>query len=413
VAATAIWENRNRPPAEIYYEVPISLKDSVTCNPNAFLTACTIPAMVFGEKRLAIDEPVCPTLVEGLNANMRCLQSWYGDLCRPIPIQAPLQSEPQLVASTPRAGGFFSCGVDALAMFRTNRLHFPLTHPRAFQDAVLIYGILNGEDEYNSSFQNVIDVAKILTDEIDVSLLTVSTNAYAHIRDLDPDFSFWQKIFQGSFLAAVGHIFSVRLSSISIGSSDDYSCVQPYGSHLMLDPKFSSYGLQVRYENPDLTRMEKTQIVSEWELGIKHLRVCNFRETYREGNRNCGKCEKCMSTMAALLSIGALQKTTTFPTHDITAQELIRYSSPLDPQEMAYYRDAAVGFAQTGRTDLVKAVRRIEARYEERDLAGCIKRFDRFVLGGRLLQLARRRKRNEREVIIEKSPTPSLKASIP
>ena len=53
------------------------------------------------------------------------------------------------------------------------------------------------------------------------------TNAYAHFRDLDPDFSFWRSEYYGSFLVAIAHAFVTRLSVASIASTYDFANLEP------------------------------------------------------------------------------------------------------------------------------------------------------------------------------------------
>ena len=386
VVATVIWETRDRPAQDIYYETSAEFGEDLVCNPHTFLTACTLPAMRYGESRIAIDAPICPELRDGLIFVMNCLVNWYGGERRVIPIEAPLQTQSSLPTQPPRAGCFFSGGIDALTTLRTNRLNFPREHSLAIKDGILVYGLLQGEDDQDLSFQNVINAVTLMAKDAGINLITVYTNAYAHIRDLDADFRFWRYEFHGSCLASVAHAFASRLNTVSIASTYDLAHLVPWGSHPMIDPHFSSSNLRIRHEDAALSRLEKTKIVAEWDVALKHLRVCNEKDSYREGNYNCGQCEKCVRTMTTLLTLGALEKTVTFKEKDVSAERIINSVYLGSSYQEACYQDLIAPLVEMGRYDLVEAIEKVIIKYQEKDLIGLIKRFDRAFLKGNLLK---------------------------
>lgn len=390
IAATVIWENCDRPPQELYFETPAEFAEDFACNPNAFLLATALPAMRYGEQRIAIAAPICPRIKEGLTTVMHCLVNWYGGDRRVIPIEAPLQHQPLFVANRPRAAGFFSGGIDALSMVRTNHLNFPVNHPDSIQDGILVYGILNGEDHDDPSFQHVIDGVMKIAKDTGIQLLTVSSNAYAHIRDLDRDFQFWKREFHGAFLAAVAHAFAPRYTCVSIASSSEFECLEPWGSHPMIDHYYSSPGLRIHHANADLSRFQKTRVVAGWEAALQNLRVCNEKSSYQQGNHNCGQCEKCIRTMTALLALGKLDQTTTFPSRDVSRQLLVNNVRVHDTSTKLDYLSLVPLLEHQHRTDLVEGIHQVIRKSEERDLAGYLKRCDRALSGGRLLPLLKR-----------------------
>ncbi|BAU66528.1 hypothetical protein STA3757_39330 [Stanieria sp. NIES-3757] len=389
VVANVIWENRDRPEQELYFETTSEFAHELDCNPNAFLTACALPAMRYGETRITIDQPICPELKAGLITVMNWLAHWSKSDRKPIAIEAPLQTISTPSSQVSRAGCFFSGGIDSLALLRTNRLNFPPTHPRAIQDGILVYGILNGEDENDASFQNVIDAVAKMAQDAGINLIQISTNAYAHLRDLDSDFKFWKHEFQGSFLAAVAHTLSRRLNTVSIASTYDLANLAPWGSHPCLDHHFSSNDLKIRHENETLSRLEKTKIVAQWDVAIQNLRVCNEKNSYSQGNYNCGKCEKCVRTMTALLALGLLERTPTFLEKNVTEDLLVKHAYVTDSYEEACYRELMTPLVEMRRYDLVNGIKRIINRYHEQDFKGMIKRLDRSVFRGNLLNFGK------------------------
>ena len=102
--------------------------------------------MRYGESRIAIDAPISAEIKDGLVNAMKCLINWHGNGRKVIEIEAPTETEVLFPDKPSRAAGFFSGGIDALAMVRDNHLNFPHDHLRHIKDGVLVYGILEGEN---------------------------------------------------------------------------------------------------------------------------------------------------------------------------------------------------------------------------------------------------------------------------
>ena len=345
--------------------------------------------MRYGEERIALDAPICAEIKDGLINAMKYLINWYGGDRRIIPIEAPIQSQVLFPDKSPRSGCLFSGGIDSLAMLRDNHLNFATEHPRYIKDGILVYGALHGENEFNPAFQNVIDaVSKIATDSA-INLIQVNTNAYSHFEDLDTDFSFWRYEYHGSFLSAIAHAFAPRFTVASIASTYDLANLEPWGSHPLIDPLYSNTGLQIRHENLPLSRLEKTKLVGEWDVAIEQLRVCNDKASYSQGNYNCGKCEKCVRTMTALLSLNLLDRAATFVEKEVSKKLLVNTCYLSDSYEVNCYRELIEPLSKIGRYDLVDGIKQIINRYYERDLKGQIKRLDRTLFQGNLLKLGK------------------------
>ena len=397
ISATVIWENCDRPTQEVYFETTAEFADDLYANPNSWLLCSALAAMRYGETRIAIDAPISAEVKDGLINAMKCLIDWHGGDRRVIPIEAPIETEVLFPHKSPRAGALFSGGIDALAMVRDNHLNFAPDHPRRIQDGILVYGVLEGENEQDPSFQNVVKAVNTMAEDAGLNLIQVYTNAYAHFRDLDEDFSFWRFEYHGSFLAAIAHAFAPRLSVASIASTYDFANLEPWGSHPLLDPLYSTTNLQVRHENAALSRLEKTKLVGEWDIALKQLRVCNEKASYQAGNYNCGNCEKCVRTMTAFLSLGMLDQIDTFKDKKVTKEKLINTCYLSDSYEVNCYRELIEPLEKIGRDDLVEAIEQIINRYYERDFKGVIKRLDRTFFDGNLLTLGKKLKSSSAE----------------
>lgn len=388
VSATVIWEQRERPSQEIFFETTEEFADSLTCNPNAFFCACAIPAMHYGEKRLAIDGEICPDLKEGMEIAMDWIRHWYGKQnYQSFQIEAKVQSQP-LSNTKQRAGLFFSGGVDSLAALRTNHLNFPSEHPGFFKDGLLVSGFVGGLEDPGNGYEIVSNAISNIAKDANLTLIPVYSNIYSHIKDLDKDFALWRSSYHGALLSAVAHAFSRRLTSVSIASSLNITNLMPWGSHPLIDVNFSSNNLKIKHDNINLSRLDKTKLLANWEVVHKNLCVCNdSTQSYPLGKLNCGKCDKCLLTMTGLLALGILDRFDVFPDVELT-EELIASKVTI---LISYCEELIEPLQAQGRHDLVKGINRGIERFHEKDLKGTIKRFDRTFLKGNLAKFGKNR----------------------
>lgn len=364
--ATVIWEDSGRPEQELYFETDEAFAEAITCNPHAFIVACVMPAMRFGEKRLYIDAEICPELKQGLITAMSLICNWfdwYKADSSIVKIEYRQQKHLSPPVKTPRAGFLFSGGIDSLATLRGNRIHYHPEHPGFIKDALLIYGL---EVREPKDFEHVFKSVSILAKDVGITLIPIYTN----IKDLGPEDGkvfwedFWIHEFMGATFSAAAHAFSKRLSSLAINSCHDIPNLMPYGSHPLLNPNFSSSDLRIRHEGIHLSRYEKTKLISDWDLALQHLRVCNRTEFYTDETLNCGVCEKCVRTMLALAGANALGRTTAFPVNNVT-RELVDEAVHLKENTLPLYGELLGPLAQVGRHDLVRAVERKMAEFYE------------------------------------------------
>lgn len=358
IAATAVWEDCDRPTQEIYFETQEPFAQGLACNPHAFLVGCIMPAMHNGEGRVSIDAEICPELRNGLITAMSWICQWFELDRKPVRLEAKIKTHLSTSRPQERAGVFFSGGIDSLASLRANRLNFPLEHPGSFKDGLLIHGIEKGKDlEF---FKQVVNSLSVVALDAGINLIPVYTN----IRHLDYDSSFWGKEFQGAVLSAVAHAFSQRLTAVSIPSSFDIYHLYAYGSHPLLDPNYSSSNLRIRHDDILLTRLDKTKLVADWDAALQNLRVCNKPQLIKPGALNCGQCEKCLRTMLALLALGVLDRTQAFPKVDIS-EELImsKFSVKNPPYGLFSYQELLAPLAAKDRYDLVRGIKRAITRY--------------------------------------------------
>lgn len=395
VAATVSWEDCDRPTGEVYFETDETFAEALSCNPHAFLVGCIVPAMHYGEERVFIDAEICPELRNGLVVAMSWLRQWYYPMNhRIVRIEAETMSDIPAPRTLERAGFFFSGGIDSYAALRTNRLQFPLEHPWSIKDGILVYGL---ELDDPQSFEYVLSSLSDAAQGLGIALIPVYTNLYLHYRDEDAAnrFDFWIYEFGGAALAAVAHVLSRRLTVVSIAATYDTVSLARWGSHPLLDPNYSSIDLRIRHDLLALSRLERTKLVADWDLALKHLRVCNRYQLYQPGSLNCGQCEKCVRTMLTLLTLGVLDQTCAFPEQEVS-EELVRRKAKIhDDYVESCYPELIDPLKAMGRHDLVRAIEYRIAKYHDREpgLKASIKRFDRRHLDGNLRRFVTRLRR--------------------
>ncbi|MGI9304383.1 MAG: hypothetical protein ACR2RB_17010 [Gammaproteobacteria bacterium] len=389
VAATVEWEDCERGEETVYFETPLEFAGALTCNPHAFLVASIVPALHFGERRIAMDEEICPQLKSGLVDAMAVLRHWYYEPERDF-VQLDVKTAAvRAQRDATRAGFFFSGGVDSFATLRSNHLAYPHTHPRRISDGVLVFGL---ELDQVPAFDHVVDSLAPVAQSAGVDFIPVYSNLYLNFREQDAadDFRFWIYEFQGSALAAVAHVLANRLSTISIAATFDTPFLGKWGSHPLLDPNYSSADVQVHHDGLALSRLDKTRAIADYDLALRNLRVCNKYQDYSAGKLNCGECEKCVRTMLALLTLGVLHKTPAFEADDVSSDLVRRRAKVSNDYVESCYLQMLQPLAAAGRNDLVAAVKSRIAAYRNKGghrWKARVKDFDRKYLNSSLTRM--------------------------
>ena len=349
--ALVSFEDCSQPDKEVFIKTSKAYAKYFDINPHSFLVGCLLPAIHFGEKRLVMDQEICPFLKEGLETAMHILSDWTKGKYHPLKIEAPVMSEIRQV-KTPVAGMFMSGGMDSLAALRLNRLHYPRKHPGYVKDGFFLHGFdIGGVVERGMKyhvFDRAMESISKITDDAELSLIPVYTN----IRHLCDERELWLNYFFGSVLAAISHSFSKRMNLVFIGSSYDIPNLHPCGSHPLLDPEYSSLDLRIRHRDYHLSRIEKIKIVSQWDIAFQNFRVCLANVPDR---LNCGKCEKCVRTMTELTALGLLAKTRAFVEDEITPKHISQFDITIRVRP-PFYRPLIPMLKEQGRDDLAQAI---------------------------------------------------------
>lgn len=370
VSATVIWEQSSRPSQTIYFETSARFADALSCDPHAFVLAMVVPAFHFGEERLRIDAALCPELRVGVRQALSLLNTWYYQGARTLPrIESDLLSSGGLFSGKDRSALFYSGGVDSFAALAANRHDYPKEHTGRFRDGILVYGL---ELDDPQAFAHVMNILEPLAPRLDLTFIPVYTNIYLIFRreDAKRKFHFWRDEYQGAAFAAIAHALSNRVGRVGAASSDDYAHLIPAGTHPLLEPIYSTRRMQLRYENPEMSRLDKLRLIASWSDARDNLRVCNHFAHYEAGRLNCGKCEKCVRTMLGLLALGELENCRAFPYCDLQPAQIRRTWALADAMVVYSYEELIPLLKERGREDLVGAVQRLlrtnKRRYELR-----------------------------------------------
>ena len=358
ISAAVQWEDCQRPAYELFFETEEHLSDYLTLNPDAFLVGCIIPALHYGERRVLVEGSVCPELIQNLKVAIDLLNFWFPSPQRSksLVIEADrIESKPNRLNDR-KSAFFFSGGIDSFATLRTNRLAFPKDHPMFIHDGLLVYGLEQDDPQlFKHVYKSLLAVAKLA----DIFFIPVYTNVYLVYRPEDKQnhFHLWEYEFGGAALAAVGHAFTNRTSNIYIANTWYLSHLDPWGSHPLLDPYFSSFNLKVIHDGFTQSRFQKTKLVAGWDAALKNLRVCNKYRLYNENYLNCGKCEKCLRTMLALTALKKYDKTDAFPVKHISQDYAKKHAKPSNDFQVGLYKEMVDPLIQAGRQDLSEAIR--------------------------------------------------------
>ncbi len=228
---------------------------------------------------------------------------------------------------SPLTAGFLSRGVDSLFQAAQGRgLHGPL-------DALVFVDRLEPLHD-DAVRERERELAGQAAGELGLPLVI----AEAPLRELaDPLFD-WDDA-AGSGLAWVAHSLSGGFGRLVLAAGESVRFLSPAGSGVALDPLLSSGRMRLEPGDVSRTRMAKVQWLSEHRPELLPLvKVCY------EANRpdNCGRCGKCLHTMACLRAAGTLDRATGFPAElDVEAFASKRHSLVTVMVEMAAVRDAA------------------------------------------------------------------------
>jgi hypothetical protein len=320
VSAGIEWEANPARDERLYVAVPSEFADLISPTPHAFLLTALVSAGIHGETRVRLDEPVSPLLAEGAGDALGIFSHWYGDPS--VAIEAPHRVGSPTVPPGRGAGLFFSGGVDSLGSLQRNLELIPRDSAEAITHCINVdwlgpRSVDASGGELRTSHQPVLKYLRRAAEAAGTTFVPVVTNLRClENYDFNRD---WMHRAHGALLCAVAHALSGGIHRILIASTNDVPHLRPWGSHPLLDSKFSSEELVVTHDEVQRSRLSKLEAIAEWDAALDSVIVCTDWMTPREGPPNCGRCEKCLRTLASLKALGVERDLPTFPKGSLTA----------------------------------------------------------------------------------------------
>jgi hypothetical protein len=127
----------------------------------------------------------------------------------------------------------------------------------------------------------------------------------------------------GGVLSAIGLALGAGFSHVLLASSVPASEPNLSGSHVALDPLWSTDRTAIVHDGAEARRVDKTRFVAGHPEALSNLKVCFVEDTAR----NCGRCDKCLITMIGLHIAGVLDACRPV------------FERPLDPRAVARIRN--------------------------------------------------------------------------
>ncbi|MBI4698001.1 MAG: hypothetical protein HY758_03585 [Nitrospirae bacterium] len=320
---------------------------------DTYLVAGLFPAMKFGSD-LRIEGSVSPKLLRATGTIQDIITAWFPGYTS-ISIYAESSNHSGLTDQR-GVGAFFSGGMDA---FYTLLKH---------QDEITTLIFIHGFDiqlEKHEFRERASGAFKEVAAAFNKTLVEVETNLAESLERMSPSFIPAGGDAHGAVLASVALLLSAQLKKVYIPSSYPYSNLNPWGSHVLLDPLWSTEDVEIVHDGCEATRVQKAALVAQSDVALRNLRVCLFKP---EEGLNCGVCEKCLRCMVTLRAVGALDRCATFHRR-LDLKELEKVEIPNQGLFKSYQSTLQAVEENDTDPELAKALRKCIQNYEFNKLA--------------------------------------------
>ncbi|MFN3233564.1 MAG: hypothetical protein ACE363_15595 [Alphaproteobacteria bacterium] len=341
IAGTVRFDDGQR--QTLWFDVPADQEWALNEQGDPWAVLLWPEAVVRGEG-LVIDLPVDPTLMDNLRGLQRLWRSWFS-FVHHADIKAPAG---RCAVTRTKTAQFFSGGVDSFftLMRGLSQSEYPAVPPTS--SLLTIWGFdvpLAHPDEFAAVWALGKDTAR----KFDMDCIAIATNAL----ELESSRLYLGPLTHGAVIAACGLLLSGRFQNLILASSYDFSHTPPWGSHMLVDPLFSTSQTRLIHDGAAFTRVQKTAFVASDPNVLSRLRVC----WVLGGASNCSRCSKCMRTMLTLDLLGLREHAASFDWSDYSLKTAAGtyIPNPNHARQARTVRDAA---RQRGRDDMVRAINR-------------------------------------------------------
>ncbi|WP_394175694.1 hypothetical protein [Thalassotalea litorea] len=345
---------------KLYYHFPRNIKPRLCADP--FVAASLLSAMYLNEDIVIDDEwQISPELLSNLNKIQDIFSRWeqyLGYKLHKISIHGGTVVEAP--SHFDQTVSFFSGGVDGSHTFLTNKDDI---------DALLFVKGIDMQLDNDALFAETSRVNRDYLQQYDKPLYTITSN----VRFLGHHFGVKWGACCGGGLSSIALAVGARKCLIASGSSYDY--IYPSGTNYISDHLWGNLQTRIVHDGAQSSRLDKIRAIAEDPRCLKILRVCWHDDGY-----NCGKCEKCLRTMASLRALAL--KVDTFPplTDEITRTQLAKIKL-FDIHDYQFLKENIEQARRSNDRVLLKALEKIQADFERRKL---MREADRTLFNGRL-----------------------------
>lgn len=302
---------------------------------SGFASMLLLPAMVLRED-LVLDGLVSDGLLRRLEDVQTIWTTWNPHLGE-IQVHAEGVLDTDDLQPDRQVGCYFSRGVDSL---------YTATLDRGDGDDPTALVYLLGIDHFQSPATREVDahLAGVAAGAVGLPLTVVRTN----VRDLTDRVHGWGDC-HGPVLAGMATLFGGLVRRMLVPSTYSVSALVPYGSSPLVDHRFSTRAVRVEHDDVLFSRVGKIfALAGQRPDLLAHLRVC----WEHDRADNCGRCTKCLHTMAGLLARGVLDRATLFPGDiDVERVAAIRLTGL---QQLMNFTETARALDDDGRQGEVK-----------------------------------------------------------
>lgn len=354
--ATVRLESAGAAAFDLEYFVREGRPEWLALSGDPFVAALLHLAMARREG-LRVEGRVSPRLLRSLPTIMDIYQAWKPELARVDVVATDV--------ATPRAAGtscglFFSGGVDSFYSLLKN----DAGGGERVSHLVLVFGF-DVKLHNRALFEQIAARAAEVAQRAGKQLVIVETN----VRSLSDGIASWD-LYHGGPMAGVALALGGLWHRVLVASTYAYQELHPWGSHPLVDPRWSTERVTVVHDGCEATRLQKVRRLSASDLALTSLRVCwnNQGAEY-----NCGRCEKCLRTMIALHVAGALERCTTFE-RPLTAEAVRRLT--IGSEDSALFLRELLAALETSARDkvLAGAIRSVIRSGRRRARAGTLLR---------------------------------------
>ena len=326
-------------------------------HPEAALAASLLPAMRRGGT-LAMSDPISPRVLRNQREFQAIQRAWSQEW----PFNDPPLQEVEVVApvrpverqaATGRVAAFFSGGVDSWST---------VLGEEGITDLIFVRGIdILSRFRHQEGLADRVEARlQDAADELGMRLHSVETN----LRDLseatgatDP-LARWEAYYN-SALAAVALFLGPLFDRILISTEFAYRDQPNLGSSWMVDQLWGDENLEISDVGGLHSRVERIEQIATHPVVRKTLRVCWLNP---DGAYNCGRCRKCMVTMATLQAFGSLEQCETFPSElDLERLEELVVGELRIPSQLAFCEEALEAMRRSDKPELVGAFEKVVA----------------------------------------------------